>query len=166
MVRKQSISLRVANFIILPHSKYDSKKLNKVIFSGNMSRKIFQTMKELEEFWENDFNPSDDEYTDDPIDIVELPPETVDAVSDLEDLEEDLLVDTFPKDVQGTIELHGIPKITKDETKPRKKSKKEKCQSKWEKGRASFSISTHGEDECAQRKQNMIHRLEGKTHSI
>ncbi|KAG8304108.1 hypothetical protein J6590_102349 [Homalodisca vitripennis] len=40
------------------------------------------------------------------IDIVQLPPDTVDDVSDLEEIDYSILDDTLPTDVPGKVELH------------------------------------------------------------
>ena len=47
---------------------------------------------------ENDVNGS--------IDIVELPPDRVDEVSDCDDLDKNILEDTLPTDVPGTLDVH------------------------------------------------------------
>lgn len=50
------------------------------------------------------------------MDTVQLPPETVDEHSNLEELDEGILDDTVPVDVPGKIELHcNITKLSSEE---------------------------------------------------
>lgn len=127
-----------------------------------MSRKKFKTLRELEEYWDNDID-IDEEEPDGTIDIVELPPDKADEVSDLEDIDDNILEDTIPNDVPGSLEIHG-GKCNEEFIVPRKKKpKKEKPISKWNRKSASYNISTHGEEECKQREMNMINAIKDKT---
>lgn len=70
-----------------------------------MAERQFLTLNEIKSILDDpDFLESID--TDCDIDIVQLPPDNVDEVSDLEEINEDDLEDTAPRDVPGNIELH------------------------------------------------------------
>ena len=71
-----------------------------------MSCKKFSTLRELEEYWDNNLDLTDDEDIDG-TDIVELLPDRADAISDTEDIDENELEDTIPNDVLGSLEIHG-----------------------------------------------------------
>ncbi|GBN42036.1 hypothetical protein AVEN_126134-1 [Araneus ventricosus] len=106
-----------------------------------MSRKIFLTLRELEEYWDEDF--------DNTIDIAELPPDRADDVYDLEHIDGNVLEDTIPKDVPGSLEIHG-GRCNEEFLVPRnKKPKKEKPIWKWNRKSASFIISTRGEENAS-----------------
>ncbi|XP_035219424.1 piggyBac transposable element-derived protein 3-like [Stegodyphus dumicola] len=72
-----------------------------------MSRRKFSTLRELEEYWDNDLDLTDDDDPGGTIDIVELPPDRADDVSDLEDIDDNILEDTIPNDVPGSLEILG-----------------------------------------------------------
>ncbi|GBL82753.1 hypothetical protein AVEN_106299-1 [Araneus ventricosus] len=117
-----------------------------------MSRKKFRTLRELEEYWDNDL---DVDYEDlgNTIDTVELPPDRADDVSDLEDIDDNVLEETIPKDVSGSLEIHGGRCNEEFLVPSNKKPKREKPISKWNRKSASFNNSTHGEEKCKQRKK-------------
>lgn len=71
-----------------------------------MGTRQFLTLAELEEIV-NDPNFFEDDDLDAEIDIVALPPDNVDVISDAEDIDEDVLEDTYPKDVPGRLEVHS-----------------------------------------------------------
>ncbi|GFQ84107.1 uncharacterized protein TNCT_202531, partial [Trichonephila clavata] len=60
------------------------------------------------------------------IDIVELPPDRADDVSDLEDIDDNILEDTIPNDVPGSLEIHGGRRNEAVTVQRKKKPKKEK----------------------------------------
>ncbi|XP_017795699.1 PREDICTED: piggyBac transposable element-derived protein 3-like [Habropoda laboriosa] len=71
-----------------------------------MGTRKFFTLAELEDAVNdpNFFESDDDGAT---VDIVELPPDKVDIVSDIEDTDENTLEDSCPKDVPGRLEVHS-----------------------------------------------------------
>lgn len=113
-----------------------------------MSRRKFSTLRELEEYWDNDLDLTDDDDPGGTIDIVELPPDRADDVSDFEDIDDNILEDTIPNDVPGSLEIHGGRCNEEVTVQRKKKPKKEKPISRWKRERASFNISSQGEEEC------------------
>ncbi|KAF6198071.1 hypothetical protein GE061_007817 [Apolygus lucorum] len=89
-----------------------------------MKVKQYWTLNELQDAMQDpDFlNQFEDEggidEEADHIDIVQLPPQTVDVVSDNEEVDEDdLLDDSPPKDVPGTLEIHtNVPLDSPDDS--------------------------------------------------
>ncbi|GFQ83331.1 chimeric ERCC6-PGBD3 protein [Trichonephila clavata] len=127
-----------------------------------MSRRKFSTLRELEEYWDNDLDLTDADDPGGTIDIVELPPDRADDVSDLEDIDDNILEDTIPNDVPGSLEIHGGRCNEEVTVQRKKKPKKEKPISRWKRERASFNISSQGEEECEQRRMTMIERVKDK----
>ena len=71
-----------------------------------MGTRKFFTLAELEDAVDdpNFFESDDDGAT---VDIVELPPDKVDIVSDIEGIDETTLEDSCPRDVPGRLEVHS-----------------------------------------------------------
>ncbi|KAF2897222.1 hypothetical protein ILUMI_08953, partial [Ignelater luminosus] len=109
-----------------------------------MGSKRFLSLKDLEKYM-NECDFDDTEEPRDCVEIVLLPPDDVDGLSDEEDLDENILEDTVPNDVPGPIEIHGIPS---NEAPQNKKIKKDKISSNWQKERASFTAYAYNSDEC------------------
>ncbi|GFR30508.1 uncharacterized protein TNCT_347901 [Trichonephila clavata] len=82
-------------------------------------------------------------------------------MSDLEDIDDNILEDTIPNDVPGSLEIHG-GRCNEEVTVQRKKNLKKKPISRWKRERASFNISSQGEEECEQRRMTMIERVKDK----
>lgn len=92
-----------------------------------MTSKRFSSLKEIEDIIEDEEFWSDLE--EGPIDVVELPPDNVDKLSDCEDIDDDILIDTTTKDVPGQFEIH-LPKS--------KRKRAKSLQSNWKKVDADF----------------------------
>lgn len=74
-----------------------------------MAGRQFLHLGDLEDIINDpNFLDSIDFEDDNNIDIVQLPPDNVDQVSDHEEIDEDLLEDTIPCDVPGKLELHCV----------------------------------------------------------
>lgn len=73
-----------------------------------MAEREFLHLNELEDIMNdpNLMNMIDFDDDDDNIDIIQLPPEKVDEVSDQEEIYEKILEDSLPRDVTGKVELH------------------------------------------------------------
>ncbi|CAG9835712.1 unnamed protein product [Diabrotica balteata] len=70
-----------------------------------MGTRRFYTLAELEDIINDPYFLDDDE--DNGIYIVELPPDNVDDVSDVEEIDKDILEDTCPKDFPGKLKIHS-----------------------------------------------------------
>ena len=115
-----------------------------------MSLKEFHTFSELEEALNNDPNLvlqiDDDECN--VIDVVELPPNNMDIMSDEEGIDEDLLGESVPTGVPSLFSIHSSiqENISKEklQSEPRPKmqkrcSKMQRTKSHWKKDKKDFS---------------------------
>lgn len=140
-----------------------------------MGSKKFLTLAELENILEDPNFWSDDD-DDSPVDIVELPPENVDNVSDVEDIDDDILEDTLPNDVPGRLEIHSSTRtpaneITEESNLPstsaekpkHKKLKKEKISSDWQKILPDFQESVGDSEEILSAKSKIKESLKNKS---
>lgn len=137
-----------------------------------MCSKQFFTLAELTEALDNDPNfleQFDDEECDG-IDIVELPPEKVDVVSDEEDFDENELEDTIPRDVPGTLEIQS--NLLNEEMNkagpsglaqkaPKTRSKKELVKSVWKKTKPDFYKIWGDDQEISKRQEKIKNDLSG-----
>ena len=138
-------------------------------FFFNMSRKEFCTLAELQEAIQNDSNflqQFDDDECD-IIDVVELPPDNVDILTDEEDIDEYLLDVTIPTDVPGRLHVQSSrdaelsEEFTYSDPCP-KKQWKEKVQSLWKK--IDLCNKNIGDDlKVNERYDEMKHFLSGKS---
>ncbi|KAF2902252.1 hypothetical protein ILUMI_03937, partial [Ignelater luminosus] len=92
------------------------------------------------------------------IDIVELPPEKVDDVSDLEELDENILEDTEV----GVLKVHNAYE-KKIKTSFCKKSKKRQTISSWSKENPKLSVSDSADSNLEEKNANIPKNLQGKT---
>ena len=72
-----------------------------------MSIKKFLNLTEVENALNDPDFLSDLEKSASPIDILELPPDTVDSATDKEDIDKHNLDDNCPKDIPGSVEIHA-----------------------------------------------------------
>lgn len=79
----------------------------RVFFNFVMGTRRFLSLRELEAILEDPAFFEDDDNDSSPIDIVELPPDSVDNVSDEENIDDNVLEDTYSTDVPGAVELHS-----------------------------------------------------------
>lgn len=154
-----------------------------------MGTRKFLTLMEVEEMVNdpNFLNGDDDES--ETIDIVALPPENVDVVSDVEDIDENVLEDTQPKDVPGNVEIHSsalpvtptvvtptsvTPTVVQqldEEREPVRKiqktanirNPKTKSISNWQTTKPDFSEQFDQNDDVLKSRENMIRDLKGKS---
>ena len=115
-----------------------------------MARRKFLSLSEIEELvndpnFQIDLLESDDEETF--IDIVELPPESVDIVSDEEEIDEDDLGEQHPIEIAGSVEVHNSVSGTATATEtansapqPAPKRKKTYSESSWRKARPDLCV--------------------------
>ncbi|KAK4881138.1 hypothetical protein RN001_004457 [Aquatica leii] len=146
----------------MKETQLNSKQNSKLVanIKDITNNRKFLTLKELEDYWDDEANFEDINDDNATIDIVLLPPEQVDELSDLEELEENILEDTVPVDVPGTIEIHGL---NHNEVERNNQSKTEKTISEWNKEKAQFTIPNERRDKCSSRKKNLIKGIRGKT---
>jgi len=143
-----------------------------------MGTRQFLSLTQLEDMI-NDPNFFDEDEPDAVVDIVELPPDNVDVVSDLEDFDEDVLEDTRPRDVPGRVEVHScaIPiastssgchtastSTQSDETiPPTKRQKKIRSSTDWQRTSADFAKEMGQDNEILEMRENLKTTLAGKS---
>ena len=133
-----------------------------------MSKKKHLTLEEIESLV-ND--PAiHEEFDDDngPIDIVALPPDTIDVISDEEDIDEDNLIEQNIAEVPGHIEVHyhandeaGEESLPVSTAAP--KRKKRKFVSTWIKEREDFYVDRGDETEINERVSDIKTEFQDKT---
>ncbi|KAF2884608.1 hypothetical protein ILUMI_21572 [Ignelater luminosus] len=101
---------------------------------------------------------SSTENTSNLVDIVKLPPEKVDDVADLEDLDENILEDKIPRDLPGFLEVHNEKKHPSA-----KKARKEKSISSWSKENPEFSVVDSTDLDLEEQNAILTENLRGKT---
>lgn len=143
-----------------------------------MGTRKFLSLAELEEII-SDENFFEDEDGDAAIDIVELPPDDVDIMSDVEEIDETLLEDSCPNDVPGKLEVHSSAlstasintdsdnetTVASQEPKRAKKSytKKIKINSDWQKARPDFLNKIGNDDDIDSTRTQIMQLLKGKS---
>nr|XP_049583034.1 piggyBac transposable element-derived protein 3-like [Syngnathus scovelli]XP_049583035.1 piggyBac transposable element-derived protein 3-like [Syngnathus scovelli]XP_049583037.1 piggyBac transposable element-derived protein 3-like [Syngnathus scovelli] len=109
-----------------------------------MAGRKFLQLRQIKELvtdptFQRELLDSDDETT---IDIVELPPDSVDVVSDVEDIDEDDLGEQFPSEVPGHVEIHhsNMRSVTATETSNPTPKRKKTSESSWKKSRPDLRV--------------------------
>ena len=138
-------------------------------------------MKEIQEMINDEkfLANNDDDFDDTMIDIVELPPDTDDDLSDREDLDDNSMDNEIPTDVPGHVEIHHEareePKVGHAgpstilgpeiiEPPPAKKRKLPMVLS-WRKKAPQYTkVRVYAESDAVEaRKSHLISELQGKT---
>ena len=142
-----------------------------------MGTRKFFTLAELEDAVDDpNFFESDDDGAI--VDIVELPPDKVDIVSDIEDIDETTLEDSCPRDVPGRLEVHSSAlsiastgsnnnnttrTVQKRKRIKQNNRKSRETNSDWQKVRQDF-VKILGNDNDIENVRSQIKQsLEGKT---
>lgn len=92
----------------MAHPTYIIQADGLIVFSiSDMAQRQFYHLYELEDLMNDpNFIDSIDFDDDNNIEIVQLPPDRVDQVSDNEDIDDNVMDDMLPRDVPGKVELH------------------------------------------------------------
>ncbi|CAK9801055.1 PiggyBac transposable element-derived protein 3 [Anthophora plagiata] len=144
-----------------------------------MGTRKFFTLAELEDAVNdpNFFESDDDGAT---VDIFELPPDKVDIVSDIEDIDDNSLEDSYPRDVSGRLEVHSSAlniaststdpnnnNITRTVQKPKRMKKTNRksreTNSDWQKVRHDFEKILGNNNDIENVRSQIKQSLEGKT---
>ena len=145
-----------------------------------MARERTLSMKEIQEMINDEkfLASNDDDFDDIMIDIVELPPDTVDDLSDREDLDDNSMEDEIPTDVPGHVEIHheareeepklghaGPSTISGPEIiePPPAKKRKLPMVSSWRKKTPQYTQVYAESDAVEARESHLISELQGKT---
>lgn len=144
-------------------------------------RQTVLSLKEIDELINADvfFSSDNEDDVSGPIDIVEIPPDRVDEVSDNEEIDEDIIDDEEPADVPGLVEIHCVtgsdqPVIvdlsapstcttTRDLGPPPTKKKMKSLESNWKKKQPHYSKVYPNSDNVERRKSDLISELQGKS---
>ena len=145
-----------------------------------MARERTLSIKEIQEMINDEkfLASNDDDFDDTMIDIVELPPDTVDDLSDREDLDDNSMDDEIPTDVPGHVEIHhetreeepklghagpstiSVPEIIEP---PPAKKRKLLMASSWRKKAPQYTKVYAKSDAVEAKKSHLIGELQGKT---